>query len=283
MKAQEINIRGETGGRPVKTDKRKKKIKRRLYWIKLILLLTLLSTTVVLLALSPLFNIKAIVVEGNMHHTKEELAGSTGIVIGLNGFRQFENDFGSILSLRYKDAEKRILENHSYIKDVKVRFLLPDKVKVIVSEREPFAVVHSGDINLLIDEEGYVLEASEETWAGYPVITGLEFSGFRPGQALEPANRDRIKKAKHVLETLEYLDKNSSFKITERLDYIDVAQLKNICIKFDSRILIKLGDLQDMEYKVTFMKEILQNKLGPHEKGTLDFTTGENPEFIPGE
>jgi cell division protein FtsQ len=57
--------------------------------------------------------------------------------------------------------------------------------------------------------------------------------------------------------------------------------MKRICIQLDSRILVNLGDLQDLDYRMAFLKEILLEKLNKNDKGTLNFTTGESPEFIP--
>jgi len=265
-----------------KPGKTKKKFKRGRFWLKFILIIGLLSATLFLLAISPLFNIDGIEVKGNNHYSSAAIVEIADISTGSNGFKVIGKDLKSILSLRYGTAEKRILSSCPYIKDAEVRYAIPRKVYINIVERNPIGVIPYLGTSLLIDEEGYVLDTVKEPGKDKLItIKGFEFENYELGKKLVLENEYSLENAVDVMKAMEDSDKNDRFKILGLVEGVDVSDGENIRLFVDSRLVVNLGDLQDISYRIGVVKEILQKNLKKKERGLLDFTTGENPIFTP--
>jgi hypothetical protein len=48
---------------------------------------------------------------------------------------------------------------------------------------------------------------------------------------------------------------------------------------YDNRVLVKLDDNADIAYQTAYMCAIFTQDIGYSERGTLDFTAGDNPVF----
>lgn len=71
---------------------------------------------------------------------------------------------------------RKVLQSHPWIRRAEVHRVFPDTLVVEVNERVPVAVLHAGGQEFLLDMEGALLaEASEGTYQGYPVLTGIEY------------------------------------------------------------------------------------------------------------
>lgn len=276
---------------PKETDrkyKRKtKKRKRALKFIRFLILIILGMGTIVLLALSPLFNVSGIYVSGNNHYNNSELIEATSLTVGNNWFKMNEFDLKSILLFRSIQAEKSIKENCHYVKKATVRLSIPNGVKINVIEREPYVISPYSDTNLLIDIEGYILDAKNEVSDhSLPVIKGLSFDNCELGQALNEQDKKKLDMYKKVVEEINNLDNDkvydSSKAIVRVVDYIDVSDWDNIGIMLDGRVKVNLGNYKKIgSYRLSFLREVFFNKLGEEDKGYLDFTTGDTPSFIP--
>jgi len=280
LRVQEINGDFEIRYREPKNSK--KKFKKRFRWLKFILTLILLATTLVLLALSPLFSINRIEVVGSQHYNSQDIIASTNLVPGYNGFKAIANDPAHIFLLRYDRAEKNILKNYSYIKKAVVRYILPNRIRIEITEREPFGFVAFLGTNLLIDNEGYVLEAVNNAGnLNFPDIKGLKFEHYEIGQVLQVENSECLSTAVNILETVREGDEVDNFKVYNLVDSVDVSDLKKVNIVLDSRVKVILGNTQDLSYKLNYLKQIFIKGIKKDEKGVLDFSSGDNPSFIP--
>lgn len=273
---------------PDRKYKRKtKKRKRALKFIRFLLLTVLSVGTLVLLALSPLFNISGIYVSGNNHYNNNELIEVTDLVVGNNWFRTNGFDFKSILLFRSIQAERSIKENFHYVKKAAVRLSIPNGVKITVTEREPYVISPYSNTNLLIDIEGYILDSKQEVSDNsLPVIQGLNFDNCELGQALNAQDKKKFDIYKKVVEEINNLDNDkvydSSKAISKFVDYIDVSDWDNVTIMLDRRVRVNLGNYKKIgSYRLSFLREVFFNKLGETDKGYLDFTTGDTPSFIP--
>ena len=71
---------------------------------------------------------------------------------------------------------QRALERRPWIQQAKIRRVFPDMLVVEVTERAPAAVLRAGGRDLLIGEDGVlILDASQGTYDGYPILTGVEY------------------------------------------------------------------------------------------------------------
>jgi cell division protein FtsQ len=227
MRKQTINEAMELKAQ--KRKKNRKRIKRLVFWVKSICILALLVAAIVYTGLSPLFDLKEIEVKGAVHYKPEILTGYADIRMGENGFRQIGRSPLDIILFRFGDAEASIIKNCPYIKEARVRFAIPSKVVINVTEREAIATVPYLGTSLLIDREGYVLESlAADKKAELLLIRGLEFSYYDLGKKLDIKNRDSLTIGLKLIEALKENDKSDTIKIFEIVDYMDVGDDSNI-------------------------------------------------------
>ena len=278
MKIQEIN--GENKFSSKEIIKKKKKMKKRLFWIKTTLIFILSASAIIFLALSPIFNLKQIEVEGNSHYKKADILKGTSLILGENGFKTIGNSLGNIFRLRYGMEEKNLMSKFFYLKEVKVRFVLPDKIKISLKERKPIFYFNDKGIFLYLDEEATVVEVIPiEKTKSLPEIKGIKFKAFSLGKALEIEDKRQLEAFNKLYMAIKVSDKSDNFKILKNLKYVDLSDLHNVLINLESRISINLGDLNDLSYKIDFMKKDL-GFISKEDKGFLDMTL-EQPVFKP--
>jgi len=257
------------------------RFKKAYLWLKFLLIFALTVAILVLTALSPLFNISSIEVIGNGHYEERDIVEASGIVAGSNGFKTIGNSFINFFTLRYGNAEERILKLLPYIKDVEARFIIPSTVRINVSERKPMAAVPYLGTNLIIDDEGYVLDTVVNSDSGLPAVKGLKFEDFELGQALKVDNRKSLDQVIKLMKAIYDSDMNDKFKLGEIIDSIDASAEDKICVFIDSRIVANLGSLENLNYRISVLKHVLLKNLKKEDKGLLDFTVGQNPVFMP--
>jgi len=136
------------------------------------------------------------------------------------------------------DRLRRDLELIPWVKTVVVRRVLPDKLIVDIEEREPVAFARVGQVTLLIDEEGTLLENNPEklSRADFPVILGME-SGYAP-EVLR-RNRERITV---YLRLIHSLDRGGA-GLSRDLSEVHLQDPGNVSVILDGdTVLVYLGE-----------------------------------------
>lgn len=114
-----------------------------------------------LAGLAPL-SVEKIEIEGVKSGRRYRVLAALGVVPGQ-----------SILWLDTHRARTRV-ESLPWVKQATVLRLLPDRVRVTVEEREPYAVWQRGGVRSVIDEEGRVVsDASDADYAALPLVVGF--------------------------------------------------------------------------------------------------------------
>jgi cell division protein FtsQ len=248
--------------------------------IKFLLITVLSSVILALLAISPLFNIKSFKVSGNVNGSEEIIIQSSGIDYNSNGFMSMEYNFLSFLQLRFKNAENEIMNRCRWVKNAEVKFILPSTVSVKIEERVPEAFISYFGTNLLIDRDCFVIESLRDRESyNLLYIRGVSIMDYELGQRLKTENDEMIKKAFEVIDAVRYSDNISEFKLEHLIDYIDVSDINNVYLFIDSRVLVNIGNMANMEYRMELLKKIYANNIKQNEKGLLDFTAGKYPVF----
>lgn len=265
-----------------KQMKTEKKVNSVNLWLKFILIFIISFVIIVLIALSPLFNVNSIEVYGNKHYENSEIIDGSLISGGTNAFKVIGANIKSILNLRCTNAEINIMKFFPYAKNVVVKYKLPNKVEITIEERVPLALIPYMGTSLVIDQEGYVVDTQKnEQKYKLPLIKSLKFDNYELGQKLEVHNNESLNNAIKVLNEINLIDKTGEFKLLDSVNSIDAGDAGQICMFIDSRIAVNLGDLQDLTYKIRFLKQIYYKNIGKNEKGLIDFSTLDNPVFIP--
>lgn len=246
-----------------KTKKRPKTKKKniKLKIVKWIFLLALLATAIILFLLSSVFNITDIVVENNKKISEQEIVNLSGLVKNENMF---------------KTTNKKIKEGikqNSYIEDVVITRELSGKVKLKVIERTPTYMIKFANGYAYINNQGYILEISEEALQ-LPIITGFKTSS----EEIKAGNRlvvDDLKELENVIKIMETA-KNTS--IADIITEIDISNSNNYKLVIASEgKTVQFGDLNNINVKILKIEYILEQEKG--REGEIYFQNTEKAVF----
>ena len=246
-----------------KTKKRPKTKKKniKLKIVKWIFLLALLATAIILFLLSSVFNITDIVVENNKKISEQEIVNLSGLVKNENMF---------------KTTNKKIKEGikqNPYIEDVVITRELSGKVKLKVIERTPTYMIKFAKGYAYINNQGYILEISEEALQ-LPIITGFKTSS----EEIKAGNRlvvDDLKELENVIKIMETA-KNTS--IADIITEIDISNSNNYKLVIASEgKTVQFGDLNNINVKILKIEYILEQEKG--REGEIYFQNTEKAVF----
>ena len=230
--------------------------------VKYILLFVLLLAALFAILSSSLFDIKTIEVRGNKKVEKEEIIKLSNISYGKN-----------IFIINKKNAMKNIFQN-TYIKMINIRTSIPNRIIIDIIERDVIALVPYVGSYIYIDEEGIVLEINPAAkQADVPVIKGLKFNDFKIGDVLKVTNPEQLK------ITTEAVKEIKAAKLIDLIAYIDMSDLNNIKLVARNSTIILMGNSEDMGYKASFAKKILEDTIIKKIKGIIDMSHKGNPVF----
>lgn len=278
MKIRRIKAKQEV--LPKKQKRYKKRSGKKHTWLKYMLLLLLFSTALVIFALSPVFNIKKIEVRGNSNLESDNIISASNIDVGSNGFKAIGSSIGNIFSLRYGKAEESIMKSQPYVKRVSVRFSIPDKVIIDLTERKPMCYVPYMGTKLVMDDEGYIIDVNK-TFNGIFTLEGLKFEKYEIGQALKLEKKSSLEYIKKLMDSIKESDINDNTKLADMVTSVNVGDINNISATFESRITVNFNRLEKMDYRLAFLKKIYFNYLKKDDKGILEFTDDGKYSFKP--
>lgn len=205
----------------------------------------LLSTTV-------FFNVEHITVEGASNYTADEIIEASGIKAGDNLVRTSTDKCA-------EQIESRLV----YIEKAKVTRAFPNTMVINVEASVPAANFICDDYTLLISGGGKVLDKLQEQKAGL-----LNFVGTDPMPELIPGAQFQSSdehKDNAVKKLMEYFSENDS----EHVTLVDVTDRSEISYTYDGRITVRLGSINDIDYKMSFSEEIIKTKIGEKTEGIL--------------
>ena len=235
----------------IKKERKSQRIKRKLI-IFTVFAIAVCITVVIFKA--PVFNIKGVVCVGQERLSEEEVLKYAKVEIGENIF---------ITSL--KDIKTR-LANIPYVKESNARRIFPDKIKLWVRECEPVFVTKTDDKYMVCDVETKILEIAPENKDSLCEITFPKSIAKKPGDILISGDSTADLKLAEIIKTLGDLD---LIKKTTSVDFTDIS---DIMILYDGRLKIKIGNTNDVTYRLKFIKEVMDKNISPHEKATIDYT-----------
>ena len=215
--------------------------KRKVKKIKIFFLLIIFLILLLFIFSSSLFNIKNIEVEGNNRISKEK-------IISISSLDEYTNIF--------KFNKSAVIENikqNAYIENVKIIRSLPSTVKITIEEREPKYMLQFADSYVYINNQGYMLEISNEKLDN-PILIGFttDLSNIKAGNRI---NVDDLKKLQMVIKIYEIAKTND---LGELISKIDISNDKNYTLILDSeQKTVYLGDCSNLNTKMLYLKSIL--------------------------
>lgn len=194
------------------------------------------------------YTITTVYVEGNLHYTNEEIIAMVMDDVWSNN--------SLFLSMKYRDKE---IKDIPFIATMDVTIEAKDTVRIIVYEKAIAGYVTYLGRYMYFDNEGIVVETSEEGTPGIPQVTGLSFDYVILHEPLPVENQE-------VFQNI--------LKITQLLDKYDMAVDK---IYFDKdyqvtlifgEVRVAMGSSDDIDEKIMKLQYMLPELEG--KSGTLN-------------
>jgi len=230
---------------------------KKLYFIMIALLAAIVTS---ILSCTILFDLRTITVVGDTRYSPQEVIGASGISTGMN-----------LVRLNTKKAKEAIQKKLPYAETVKISKKFPFDLVISVAEPTLVAAVQSGNQIYIISGQGRVLEEAEST-AGYLVFEGLELTEGENGLVVSDLKMlDRLVKVVKAIQAQQI----------EKVTMVRSSSSSDCTFIYDGRITVKLGSLDELEYKMKFASYLLANKIRSDERGVLDATVPGEGKFNP--
>lgn len=223
----------------------------------LIALILTVIAVVVLVFMTPIFNIRQIVISGNSAVTLEEINEKVGDLVGENLFKTGEKDIS------------RRLTAIPYIDSVSVsKKLIPPTVRVAVTECQPAAYIGIDQATAVIDSNLKVLgDRTVFSEGNIPNIIGLGAETGNVGEIISCESAEKLDILQTLLKTMEKTGISGGVKD------IDISEITSIKFRYDDRLDVLCGTQLDLERKVRLFKEtVSNNNLAGNAKGTIDLS-----------
>ena len=132
--------------------------------------------------------------------------------------QQFARDRGHSVLRIPLDARRSALEELSWVESASVQRILPNRIRVGITERTPIAFLRNGTELALIDAHGVILDRPRGENFQFPIVTGLSDNMPR-----EERGR-RMQSYQEFLKDIDLVRANSSDRVSE----IDLANPKDL-------------------------------------------------------
>ncbi len=247
-------------------------------------LILLLATTVaivaaLLLGVSVFFKVQRIEVSGNGKYSAWDISQASGIQEGDN-----------LLTLSRAKAAAKIVQALPYVGSARIGIKLPNTVNIHIEETEvTYAVQDGNKAWWLVSSAGKIVDkAGEGSEVGHTKILGVLLNAPQIGQqaaALEnaqggtddagntvPVTVTQAMRLQTALNIAQYLEAPDA--MIGKIASVDVSDMGNITLWYESRYEVLLGDNSQLSYKIGCLKGSIKtmNESGGYQSGTLDIS-----------
>lgn len=198
------------------------------------------------------FNVTAIKIQGVTLYEDEQILVVGGVQNGQN-----------LVRTNTDIVEKRLKDTLVYIDDVKVTKKFPSTLVINCTEAEKAADIEHDGSYYVLSSSGKILETKNPRVTGnIPVVEGFELKSKEQGEKISSEDSFKADILTELLADFEELK-------FENIDSIDMTTRSDIKLMYDGRIEIRLGSSVDMEYKLTYLKAVIDESLSDGYEGTL--------------
>lgn len=226
--------------------KRRKRNKRIKFFLKLIVIVGLISGGIAFALTSPIFNIKDIKVLYNSQVP-------TDTIISLSELKTQEN----IFKFYSRKVVDKIKEN-PYIENIKIHRKIPSTVEIEVEERKAQFSVDYMEKYVYINNQGYLLEISEDS-QGLPIVQGIttKEEEVEPGKRL---NNEDLTRLEDVIKIINLANKNG---LEGKVTSIDISHKNEYSIYIkEEKKKIHLGETTNLNNKMLYIIAIMEQEKG---------------------
>lgn len=245
------NASAAVTGSAARRKQREKTRRMRLY---VIIIIAVVGIVFAVLVFNVFFNIQTVEVAGSTNYTADEIFEASGITVGDNMLRENTDR-----------CSENITSKLVYVESAQVKKIYPNTIKITVEASVPFANVRTANGCMLISQGGKVLEKLINPRSGIMEIEGAEADlTLEIGDRLVSVDENKTKDIYTLLEAFY----NSGYE-TGSVTNIDISDRSDVSFVYDGRILVRLGVISDIDYKLDFVSEIVTNQIGTGIRGTL--------------
>lgn len=226
------------------------------------------------------FRVSDMQVTGETRYKAEDIIGTSGVQEGDNLF-----------FLHTKTIMQSLENTYPYLDTVQIKRHLPGTLEIAVTERTPLVCVKAGDGQYYVDKQGKVLEKVSGTPnSGIITLVGAGTKTLKVGTVLESTSTDgnsdtnskTSSKYEKIHSALELLNLFESYDMLDAVRSVDITKSFDVKLNYDDHYTIEFGTLDDLEYKIQFLKAILKRDDLP-ETGIIDLSQGDKAHYRPAE
>ena len=248
-------------------NSRQKKRRLRILRIRAAVIAVLsVALIIVLLFVTPIFNIRNISVSGNNIVTLDQINACVGDVVGQNLFATWSSTI-----------ENR-LKSIAYIDEVTVsKALIPPTLYVNIKECETAAYFESNGKQVILNADLKVLDDSNTfPINGIPLIRGIEPSDYTVGRRFELKDTEKQEALSVFLKTMSATDQ------LKDVLYVDLSEITDIRFNYKGMIDVSCGSMLELDKKLRMFKAaITSGSLKENARGTMDLSNPEQAVYTP--
>lgn len=239
----------------------KRRRKRRKITLILIMIILMVGGISAYLLTSPSFQIEEISISGNEQISNQKILGLAEINKGDNIFSKL----GIVIKVKLKQER--------YIEDAQINKIFPNKVEVVVKERNrQFQIKTEGDGYIYIDEQGYILEYAVDKLE-LPTIIGMDITqdDVTTKYRLDEEDLNKMENILQIREQCKNID------IADKITQIQVKDEYIISLENEG-ITINLGNATNLKNRMYNVNAILKQEAG--KRGTIYANGNLNEGFL---
>ena len=221
---------------------KKKKLRARI--IKWTSIIILAIGAILFFLLSDLFNVKEIKVVNNNRISSEKIIALSGIQVNENMFK--------FLKIKAKEN----IKSEPYVEDVNIARRINGIIEINVEERKPSFMIKQEEKYAYINNQGYILEVSEESLE-VPTIDGLSTKSIEPGKRLDIADLKKLNTIIQIMQSAKTKQIDimiTSINAESDLDYIIKMEGEQKTIHF--------GNATNIKDKIIKIIPVLEDNVG---------------------
>ncbi len=262
------DVKVSAKGKNIKKKKKKNKVKKflalLLFWIIILGILTAIGFGVYYIFTSDSLKMKSIKVEKTNYYSEQQVVETVSIPKDSN-----------MLFVRRRKIKNKVLEELPYIEDIKIKIGKEGTLRIVVKERTAKYVVNNKDTNeyVRVDKYGIMLEkvSAENILPEEMPLFGLSLDkDEKLGKSIPETEYTKIQRFETIYQ--EYLNAKIDMKVTSVK-----FQNSKIILTLDYKTEVVTEVSENLEYKMSFLKEILKEVAG--RGGRIDLTL-DNPTFV---
>ncbi len=249
--------------------------------------------TALVLSNTVLFNITSIDVVGETIYSNNDVVYKSGVELGTN-----------LNSINTEEIEHRLIDELPFVDKVRVsKDFFKSRLVITLNQATPMANIETNDGGFyLISENGRILDSTlTSPDPAYVTVTGFHPEYAVSGAFLSVADEGTRNYLTKLLKSVKVYgdifiesDIGAGRKIdilydviavydkvgfSDKIKGIDITSIYAICLDYDGKYTLNLGDDTNMEVKLTIAKNLIDKGEFENEKGELDLSKAADPEL----